>query len=193
VFLGVLLTDLALEPDRREPDHCGSCRACLDACPTQAFPAPGVLDASRCVSYLTIEARGPVPEALRSAQAEWVFGCDICQEVCPWNTRERRRLPPDRLGLRARLAPRAEWIAPALAWILDLDENAWRAATRGTALRRAKHRALLRNALVAAGNSGDASLRPHVERHAGSADPLLAEHARWALARLGPSSSPPRE
>jgi epoxyqueuosine reductase len=186
LFLGALLTDLALAPDTREPDHCGSCRACLDACPTQALVAPYVLDATRCISYLTIEARDGVPEALREACGELVYGCDICQEVCPWNTRERRSVPPDPLGLRARLAPRPEWAAPALAWLLDLREDAWRAATRRTALRRAKYRGLMRNALVAAGNSGDASLAPHVRRHADADDALLAEHARWALARLAP-------
>ena len=184
LFLGALLTDLALATDAREPDHCGSCRACLDACPTQAFVAPYVLDATRCISYLTIESRESVPVALREAHGDLVFGCDICQEVCPWNTRERRSVPPDRVGLRARLAPRPEWVGPALAWLLDLREDAWRLATRGTALRRAKHRGLLRNALVAAGNSGDASLLPQVRRHAESADAMLAEHARWALARL---------
>ena len=184
LFLGALLTDLALPPDAREPDHCGSCRACLDACPTRAFAAPYQLDATRCISYLTIEAREAVPAPLREAHGSLVFGCDICQEVCPWNTRERRTLPPDGAGLRARLAPRPEWVAPALAWLLDLDEDAWRSATRGTALRRAKHRGLLRNALVAAGNSGDASLLPQLRRHAESSDAMLAEHARWAIERL---------
>jgi epoxyqueuosine reductase len=185
LFLGALLTDLVLAPDAREPDHCGSCRACLDACPTQAFAAPYLLDATRCISYLTIEARESVPVALREAHGDLVFGCDICQEVCPWNTRERRSVPPDRLGLRARLAPRPEWVGPALAWLLDLREDAWRLATRGTALRRAKYRGLLRNALVAAGNSGDAALVPQLRRHAESDDAMLAEHARWALERLG--------
>jgi epoxyqueuosine reductase len=189
LFLGALLTDLELAPDEREPDHCGSCRACLDACPTQAFVAPYELDARRCISYLTIEARGAVPPELREAHGELVFGCDVCQEVCPWNTRERRRVPADRAGLRARLAPRPEWVAPALAWLLELREDDWRAASRSTALRRAKWRGLLRNALVAAGNSGDASLAPLVRRHAESQDALLAEHARWALARLRASSA----
>ncbi len=190
LFLGVLLTELELAADAREPDHCGSCRACLDACPTGAFPEPYVLDATRCISYTTIEARGPIPEPLRAAHADWVFGCDVCQEVCPWNRRERRRLPPDHAGLRARLAPRPAWERPALAWILSLDEDAWRAATRHTALRRAKHRGLLRNALVACGNSGDTSLVPLLRRHAEGSDPLLAEHARWALARLSDAARP---
>jgi len=184
LFLAVVLTDLALAPDAPEPDHCGSCRACLDACPTGAFPEPHVLDATRCLSYTTIELRGPIPEDLRARHGDWGFGCDVCQEVCPWNQRERRAVPADRLGLRARLAPRDEWRAPALAWALDLSVEEWRAAARGTALRRTGYRGLVRNALVAAGNSGDASLVPSVRRHLDGADPMLAEHARWALERL---------
>jgi epoxyqueuosine reductase len=185
VFLGVLLTDLALATDVPEPDHCGTCTACLDACPTQAFPAPGILDATRCIAYTTIELRGAIPEPLRAGHGAHVFGCDVCQEVCPWNQRERRRVPTDPLGLRARLAPRPEWVAPDLTWLLSLEEEAWRAATRHSALRRAKRRALLRNALVAAGNSGTAAVIPLVRLHAAGEDELLAEHARWALARLG--------
>jgi len=184
LFLGVVLTDLALEPGAPEPDHCGSCRACLDACPTGAFPEPYVLDATRCLSYTTIELRGPIPEPLRARHGDWGFGCDVCQEVCPWNQRGRRAIPDDPHGLRARLAPREEWRAPALAWVLELSLEAWRAATRGTALRRTGYRGLLRNALVAAGNSRDASLAPLVARHCAGGDAMLAEHARWALARL---------
>lgn len=185
VFLGVLFTDLALAQDAAQADHCGSCRACLDVCPTDAFVRPHVLDATRCLSYTTIELRNALPENLREGQGAHVFGCDLCQEVCPFNQRERRRVPADPLGLRARLAPRAEWVAPDLAWLLMLDEQAWRAATRRTALRRAKWRSLLRNALVAAGNSGETRLLPLVRAHAEGDDALLAEHARWALARLG--------
>jgi epoxyqueuosine reductase len=191
VFLAVLITDLALEPDAPEPDHCGSCRACLDACPTDAFPEPYVLDATRCIAYTTIEARGPIPEPLRAAHGAWGFGCDVCQEVCPWNRRERRERPADPLGLRARIAPRPEWLRPSLAWVLSLDEPAWRVATRRTALRRTRYRGLLRNALVVAGNSGDAALAPLLRRHAEGADPLLASHARWALARLGRAAPGP--
>lgn len=201
LFLGVLLQDLPLPPDDPEPDHCGTCQACLDACPTDAFVEPGVLDARRCLSYTTIELRGPIPEALRAAQGAHVFGCDVCQEVCPWNRRERRVLPADPHGLRARLAARAAWRAPSLAWLLALEEDAWRGATRRTALRRTKHRFLLRNALVAAGNAGDPTLAPHVARHTASGDPVVSEHARWALARLrgdrvgveeGEETAPPR-
>jgi epoxyqueuosine reductase len=185
LFLAVVLTDLELAADRAEPDHCGTCRACLDACPTGAFVAPYVLDATRCISYTTIEARGPIPESLRAGHGDWGFGCDVCQEVCPWNLRERREVPPDPLGLRARLTPRPEWRRPSLAWVLGLSEDDWRSATRRTALRRTRYRGLLRNALVAAGNAGAPDLAPLVRRHAEGDDPLLAEQARWALARMG--------
>jgi epoxyqueuosine reductase len=185
LFLGVLLTDLPLRPDRAEADHCGSCHACLDACPTDAFVDPFVLDATRCLSYTTIELRGSIPEALREPQADRLFGCDVCQEVCPWNTRRTRLLPPDSGGMRARLAPRSPWLRPTLEWVLSLDEPSWREASQRTALRRARFRGLLRNALVAAGNSGERALVSSVRRFAEGDDPLLAEHARWALARLG--------
>jgi epoxyqueuosine reductase len=184
LFLGVLLTDLALEPDAREPDHCGTCRACLDACPTDAFAAAYELDATRCISYATIEARGPIPEPMRAGHGNWVFGCDSCQDVCPRNLRERRELPPDPIGLRERIAPREQWVRPSIEWILELDEEAWRAATRKTAMRRTRYAGLIRNALVAAGNARDASLTPSIRRHLESPDPLIAEHARWALAQL---------
>lgn len=184
LLLGVMLSELDLAPDAPEPDHCGRCRACLDACPTAAFEGPRVLDARRCIAYTTIEDPGPVPEELRRAHGDRVFGCDACQEACPWNQRRGRALCPDPLGLRERLAPRSQWLFPTLAWILQLDEEAWRRATRRSALRRAKYRGLLRNALIAAGNSGDRSLCRLLRRHAASGDPLLAEHARWALRQL---------
>jgi epoxyqueuosine reductase len=187
VFLGVLITDLALAPDAEEPDHCGSCRACLDACPTDAFPEPYVLDATRCLSYTTIELRGTIPEPLRAGQGDWVFGCDVCQEVCPWNARAERRPAPASAAsaaLHARFAPRPALAAATLAWLLALEEDAWRATTRRTALRRTKQRGLLRNALVAAGNRADPAHRAAVARHAASEDAGIAEHARWALARI---------
>jgi epoxyqueuosine reductase len=188
LFLGTLVTDLVLQPDDPEPDHCGSCTACLDACPTDAFPEPAVVDAGRCIAHATIEDPGPVPEWMREGQGDWVFGCDICQEVCPWNRRPERP-PSDPLGLRARLEPQGPWRAPTLAWLLSLEESDWQQATRHSALRRARRRALVRNALVAAGNAGDPSLRAAVERHRDGDDPLLVEHARWALARLaGPAA-----
>jgi epoxyqueuosine reductase len=184
LLLGVMLSDLDLARDAPEPDRCGSCRACLDACPTGAFEGPRVLDARRCIAYTTIEDPGPIPEELRQAHGDRLFGCDACQEVCPWNRRRGREIPPDPLGLRERLAPRTQWLYPALEWILKLDEETWRRATRHSALRRAKHRGLLRNALVAAGNSGNRSLCPLLAQYARGGDPLLAEHARWALSQL---------
>ena len=180
IFLGVLLTDLVLAPDAREPDHCGTCRACLDACPTDAFVAPYELDATRCIAYSTIEDRGPIRVEQRSQHAERLFGCDICQEVCPWNQHDRAA-PPDTAGLRAHLEARPEWLHPTLHWILGLDEAAWNSATSRSPLRRSRYRGLMRNALVVAGNRGDGALRPLVERHAAGADPMLAEHAVWAL------------
>ena len=187
LMLGVILTDLALEPARPVADHCGTCRACLDVCPTDAFPEPYVLDATRCISYSTIESRAAIPDGLRSAQGDHVFGCDLCQTVCPWNRSRPREALSDPLGLRQRLESRPEWIAPTLEWILELDEEAYVAATRRSALRRSGRRGLIRNALIAAGNSGAPGLRPLLERHALGPDPMLREHARWALARLDTS------
>ncbi len=184
LMLGVILTDLELETDQAVEDHCGSCRACLDVCPTDAFPEPYVLDATRCISYATIESRGSIPEPLRQAHGDHVFGCDLCQTVCPWNQSRPREPQSDPLGLRSRLAPRSEWMAPTLEWILSLDEDAFARATRRSALRRPGLRGLLRNALVAAGNAGDPRLRSAIESHAESADPMLREHARWALERM---------
>jgi epoxyqueuosine reductase len=184
LFLGVLATDLDCAFDALLPDQCGTCTACLDACPTGAFTQAHELDATRCIAYTTIEDPGPIPEALREAQGEHVYGCDVCQEVCPWNQRRGLRVPEDPLGLRSRLEARSEWRAPELAWLLDLDEEAWRASTRGSAMRRSKYRGLMRNALVAAGNRCDPSLRAKVERFRDGDDSMLAEHAAWALARL---------
>ncbi len=189
LMLGVIVCDLELQPAGVEADHCGTCRACLDACPTQAFPEPYVLDATRCISYTTIELRGPIPEPLRAAQGDHVFGCDICQTVCPWNRSRPREPLADPLGLRTRLSPRVDWQTPPLAWILGLDEAAFREASRGTALRRTGHRGLLRNALVAAGNARDVRLRDLVARHAEGEDAILREHARWALARIDGDSA----
>ena len=184
LLLGVVLCSLELEYDEPETDHCGTCRACLDACPTSAFEDAYVLDARKCISYTTIEARDGIDPALREAHGDWLFGCDICQDVCPWN---RRRTPgdlPDPAGLRARMAPDPRWVRAELRWVLSLDEEAWRQATRGSALRRSRFRGLMRNALIAAGNSHDPELAPLVRPFAEGEDSLLAEHARWALERL---------
>jgi epoxyqueuosine reductase len=125
LLLGVVLCTLPLEADAPEPDHCGTCRACLDACPTDAFEAAYVLDARKCISYTTIESRDGIDPALRSDHGDWVFGCDICQDVCPWNRRRRPGDLPDPLGLRARLAPDPRWVDAELRWVLSLDEEAW--------------------------------------------------------------------
>lgn len=183
LFLGVVLTDLEIAPDESQPDHCGNCRLCLDACPTDALVAPYELDARRCIAHATIEDPGSIPPGQRADHGEWLFGCDICQEVCPWNRTAGAGLV-DPLGLRERLRTREAWQGPTLQWVLELGPDAWREVTRRSALRRARHRGLLRNALVVAGNSGDRQLIPLVRKHAEGADSLLREHARWALERL---------
>ncbi len=184
LFLGVIATDLACAFDEPIGDQCGTCTACLDACPTGALVEPHWLDATRCIAYTTIEDPGPIPADLREGHGGHVYGCDICQEVCPWNHRRGRVVPDDPLGLRVHFEAREAWRAPTLHWLLELDEEAWRESTRGSAMRRSKYRGLMRNALVAAGNSGDASLRQPVERFLTTGDEMLSEHAHWALDRL---------
>jgi epoxyqueuosine reductase len=176
-FLGEIVTDLEMEPDAPRPDLCGSCTACLEACPTGALPAPYELDATRCISYLTIELKGPIPEDLRPEVGRHVFGCDICQDVCPWNRRRRHE------G-RREFAPREGLEAPDLARLATLDDEGYRALFRGSPVKRAKRRGLLRNVAVALANAGDRSRRPILERLARDEDPLVREHAEWALRRL---------
>ncbi|MEE3326945.1 MAG: tRNA epoxyqueuosine(34) reductase QueG [Myxococcota bacterium] len=190
LMLGVVLTDLELDFDQPEADHCGTCRACLDACPTEALVEPYVLDARRCIAYTTIESRDATPLELRAPQGDWIFGCDICQDVCPWNRKPDEKERPDPLALRERLRPDPRWVSAELRWVLSLTESDWREATRGTALRRSRYRGLMRNALVAAGNSGDAALGPLITPFSEGGDPLLAEHARWALDRLAEDGRP---
>ena len=194
-FLGVLLTDLELEPSAPfEREHCGSCRSCLDACPTGALlgrderGAP-VMDAGRCISYLTIELRGPIPEALRPAIGNRVFGCDICQEVCPWNHRfsaptaePRYRSTPGGPNGRSLLALAAE--------LLDTSGKAFLRRYRDSPLSRPRRNGLLRNVCVALGNWGSDEARPLLDRAARDHSPLVREHAEWALARLERSSYP---
>jgi epoxyqueuosine reductase len=183
-FLGEAITDLDLASDTPLPDMCGSCTDCLEACPTGALPAPYVLDATRCISYLTIELKGAIPEEQRPGLGRHVFGCDICQDVCPWN-RKRRQHGGDPFEPRPGLA------APDLTDLSGLDEAAFRDRFRKSPLKRAKRRGLLRNVAVALGNSGDASRIPLLDALAGDDDPVVREHARWALQRLSEAPSTP--
>jgi epoxyqueuosine reductase len=182
-FIGVVLTTAALDHDAPVPDRCGTCRACLDACPTAAFTAPYVLDARRCISYLTIEHRGLIDESVRSGIGDWLFGCDVCQEVCPWN----RKAQPTREATFAAAAPPGPLDA-----LLGLDERAFRARFAGTALMRAKRSGLLRNAATVLGNRGAGRALGALRGAADDADPVVRETARWALGRIGrPASDSP--
>ncbi len=177
-FLGALLLSIDLPPSRpHETAHCGSCTACLQACPTQAFVAPGVLDARRCISYLTIELRDHIPEELRPGVGEWVFGCDVCQEVCPWNHRAPAAREPA-------LQPSADWLALDLVEVLGWTEEEFRRRCRGTALRRTKRRGLLRNAALVLGNRGDPAALPALHQALRDPEPLVREAAAWAIAAI---------
>jgi epoxyqueuosine reductase len=185
LFLGVILTNLELEPDAPADDgqHCGSCTRCLDACPTRAFVGPHRIDARRCISYLTIEHDGPIPHELRGPIGNRIYGCDDCLAVCPWN-----RFADAAAANRAFL-PRAELAAPRLADLLALDDAAFREMFAGSPIKRIGVKRMIRNCLIAAGNSGDPALVPSIERHVGDSDPVIAEAAEWALAQLGYSSA----
>ena len=176
-FLGALFTDLDLAPDAPfEADRCGRCSRCLDACPTHAFVAPRVLDATRCISYLTIELKGAIPLALRAAMGELLYGCDICQDVCPWNVRFSRD------AAEPAFAPRPDRASPDAEELLRLDETAWRERFAATAMSRARRRGLARNAAVALGNRRDPAAIPALTAAArDDSEPLVREHAAWAL------------
>jgi len=177
LLLGVVLSAAALEPDAAAEDHCGSCRACLDICPTDAFPAPYQLDARRCIAYLTIEHAGPIPETFRAAIGNRVFGCDDCLAVCPWNKFAGA-------ARDAKLAVRADITAPPLAELAALDDAAFRARFAGTPVKRTGRNRVLRNVLIAIGNSGDAALVASATPHLEDADPVVRGAAVWALRRL---------
>jgi epoxyqueuosine reductase len=170
---------LELEADEAEVDHCGSCHACLDVCPTDAFPAPYQLDARRCISYLTIELDGPVGEEFRPLLGNRIYGCDDCLAVCPWNkfAAEAREM---------RYVARADLVAPKLAELAVLDDAAFRAMFSGSPVKRIKRGRFVRNVLYAIGNSGDGALREVAAGLADDADAVVADAARWAVARLTP-------
>lgn len=173
LFLGVIITSFELVPDQAAPDRCGTCTRCIDACPTQALVAPYQLDSTQCIAYLTIEKRGSIPESLRHGIGRQVFGCDICQDVCPWNRRAPASDKPE-------FQPREGLVNPALAWLAEISEEEFREQFRGSPIKRTKRNGLRRNALIAIGNSRDRSFLPLLERASGDQDPVLAEAARWA-------------
>jgi len=179
LFLGAIFTDAELPRDAAEFDHCGSCRACLDACPTGAFPAPYRLDARRCISYLTIEHKGPIPEEFREPIGNRIYGCDDCLAVCPWNKFAAT-------GREAKLAARADLEAPALADLARLDDAAFRAFFVGSPVKRIGRDQFIRNVLIAIGNSADPDLAPEADRLARDPSPLVRGAAVWALRRLLP-------
>lgn len=178
LFLAAISTTLDLAPDAPHRDLCGSCRACQDACPTNAFPAPYRLDARRCISYLTIEHKGPIPEEFRAAMGQRIYGCDDCLAVCPWNKFA------DAAARHVAFVPREDLVAPRLADLLSLDDAAFRAKFSGSPIKRIGRDRFVRNCLIAAGNSGDTALADQVRALCGDADPVVAEAARWALAKL---------
>ena len=174
-FLGCLFTTVELEPDAAEVDHCGSCRACLDICPTDAFPAPYQLDARRCISYLTIEHKGPVPEALRPDLGNRIYGCDDCLAVCPWN-----KFAQEASDLRYL----AEKEAPSLAELARLDDAGFRTRFSGSAIKRIGRDRFIRNVLYAIGNSKERRLRVVAQALTEDPDPVVVDAARWAVTRL---------
>ena len=178
LFLGAIYSTLAFPADSEHAAACGSCEACLTACPTDAFPAPFQLDARRCISYLTIEHKGPIPHEFRAAMGNRIYGCDDCLAVCPWNkfaqTAARHRA----------FLPRAELVAPRLAELLALDDAGFRALFSGSPVKRIGRDRFMRNCLIAAGNSGDATLAETVRALLADPDPVVAEAARWALQQL---------
>ncbi len=177
-FLGAVFTTLDIAPDAAEVDHCGSCRACLDVCPTNAFPAPYKLDARRCISYLTIEHKGPVPTDLRPLLGNRIYGCDDCLAVCPWNKFATA-------ARDMRLSARPELTAPRLADLAALDDAAFRALFSGSAVKRIGRNRFVRNVLYAIGNSGEASLRQIASELTDDPDDAVADAAHWAVAQLG--------
>ena len=188
-FLAVLLTSLPVHEataPKPVPDRCGTCRRCIDACPTNALIAPYQMDATRCISYLTIEDKGPIAEDLMAATGRQIFGCDICQDVCPWNRKAPIAADPE-------LAPRPELVNPTLDWLAQLDEPAFERLFNGSPVRRARFTGLQRNLAIAMGNSGQPRFAPQLRQWAQSADPPLSSAARWALDKLQTRHNVPKD
>jgi epoxyqueuosine reductase len=181
LFLGEIYLSLDLEPDAAEADHCGSCRRCLDACPTAAFPAPYQLDARRCISYLTIEHKGMIPVELRALIGNRIYGCDDCLAVCPWNKFARATREPD-------FFPREELTTPRLATLAELDDASFRAMFAGSPIKRTGRDRFVRNVLIAIGNAtpGDSQLLAAAQRRLDDGSPLVRAAAAWAFSRLAP-------
>lgn len=186
IFLAEILTTLELEPDASEKNRCGSCTRCITACPTAAITAPFQLDARKCISYLTIELKGAIPMELRPAIGNRIYGCDDCLAACPWNkfAREGRLMAGHR---------RADLDQPELLCLLQLDDAGFKAKFTGTPILRTKRRGLLRNVCVALGNTGDLSAIPHLEKAASDKEPLIVEHARWAIEQIQARTSKPNK
>ena len=177
LFLGVILTSLELEPDLPAPDRCGTCTRCIEACPTDAILAPYKLDSNKCISYLTIEKRGSISGNLRVGMGHHVFGCDICQDVCPWNRKAPASTVPE-------FEARPGFVNPALAWLAEMTAEEFRETFRGSPIRRTKRTGLRRNAAIAMGNSGNREFLPLLDQLSADEDEAVAESARWAKARL---------
>ncbi len=180
LLLGVIVTSLVLEQDAwtvPAADRCGSCTRCIDACPTDALIAPRQMDASRCIAYLTIEKKGSIAEGLREGMGRQVFGCDICQDVCPWN----RRAP---VGKSSELPPRQQLVNPALAWLANMDGPTFNQWFRGSPLERTRRKRIRRNVAIAMGNSGEPEFLPTLKQWTSENDTVLAEAAGWAIDRL---------
>ena len=182
IFLGEILVDIELDYDHPEGEHCGKCTLCLEACPTNAFVGPYLLDARRCISYLTIELKGPIPRELRPLIGNLIFGCDICQDVCPWN----KKIP---FGREDAFRPRHDFTAPELISLMGLTEEEFRLRFRRSPIKRAKRRGFLRNVAVALGNSGDRRAIPALVGALDDLEPLVRGHSAWALGRIGGESA----
>ena len=178
LFLGAIYSEIALAPDAPESDHCGSCTACQTACPTDAFPAPYIVDARRCISYLTIEHKGPIPEEFRASIGNRIYGCDDCLAVCPWNKFA------DHAAANLAFVGRAELAAPSLADLLALDDADFREVFSGSPIKRIGRNRMVRNAAIAAGNSGDVRLVERLRLLTEDEDAVVAEAARWAMDRI---------